>query len=421
MATALSGDQQVGRPTEQLSAPVRLRVVDADGHPLIGATVEWSTGDGGSIEPPQSLTDADGVATAQWTLGPAAGAQTAHARVGSEFLIAFTATATTNDGSDISLLSLSTYETSGESVHPDYVAVPTPWAGASRYLVLTPYPNGNANFENPSLYTATNDVEWSAPAGVANPIVTPTRGYLSDPDAVYVPEHNELWVYYRSVDAENQIDVVRSSDGVRFGAPTLVAHAANHNIVSPTVVHRSANDWLMWSVNSNAGCTAQSTSVELRRSTNGLDWSAPENVDLTQVGFSPWHIDVQWIASRNEFWAIYNGKLSGSCTTPALFLATSGDGVHWKTFPSPLLARGVVREFQDVVYRSTFTFDPAADAISFWYSGARYDSGRYIWKSAFQKRSRSDVFAAVQRSTSAIVARTLSTARRDIPPLLDAP
>jgi hypothetical protein len=295
--------------------------------------------------------------------------------------------------------------------------MPSEWRGGHQYLVITPYPFGDAGYENPSLFGG-GPAAWTAPPGVMNPIARPSGGYLSDPDAVAVPESGELWVYYRGVASNNDIYVIRSNDGVKFTAPKLVASAANHDIVSPTVVRRGATDWLMWSVNSNVGCSASSTFVELRRSTNGLDWSAPERVSLTQAGFWPWHIDVQWIPSRNEFWAIYNGKTSGSCTTPALFLATSPDGVHWTTFPSPILSHGVIPEFADVVYRSTFAYDPSLDAIDFWYSGAAYVSPSYVWRSAYQRRPRAEVFAVAAKRT---LAQATIAPARNVPPLLDAP
>jgi hypothetical protein len=85
----------------------------------------------------------------------------------------------------------------------------------------------------------------------------------------------------------------------------------------------------MWSVNSNVGCTAATTSVELRRSTNGLAWSPPQQVMLSLPGMFVWHIDVQWIPSLGQYWALFNAKVAGNCSTPALYLATSADGVTW--------------------------------------------------------------------------------------------
>src|SRR5581483_11042398 len=55
-----------------------------------------------------------------------------------------------------------------------------------------------------------------------------------------------------------------------------------------------------------------------RITVGGLTRSPPEAVNLVQNGVSAWHLDVQWIPSRNEFWMLFNGKTPGDCTTPAL-------------------------------------------------------------------------------------------------------
>jgi hypothetical protein len=317
-------------------------------------------------------------------------------------------------------LSLTTPEGSGQTVHPDFVTMPSGWGFSHQYLVITPYPNGNAGYENPSIFEGTAPLTWVPPAGVTNPVAAPLHGYLSDPDAVAVPESNELWVYYREVESRNEAYVIRSADGVHFTAPRVVASAKNHDLISPSVVHRGPGDWMMWSVKAGDGCSSPSTSVELRRSTDGLDWSAPVEVSLSQAGgYFAWHIDVEWIPSRQEFWALYNGKTPGSCGTPALFLATSADGLAWKTFPSPILIRGASPELKDIVYRSTFSYDEATDAIDFWYSGARYEMGKFVWSTVYQRRARREVFS-IAASRNIIPAAALA-ARAGVPRLLHAP
>ena len=417
-----SGDRQTGLPSHALSEPLVIRVLDAEGHAAVGMTVHWTTDDGGSFSPSDTQTGTDGRAQTTWTLGLGVGSQHAHATIGELSSDDFIA----NAASELPMttvvlpLALRTYDGSGQTVHPDYVAMPPSWKGDHQYLSITPYPLGNAGFENPSLFTAPDFVNWTPPGGVSNPIASPDNGYLSDPDIVAVPELNELWVYYRKVTTQNEIDVIRSRDGVSFTKPQRGAAAPNHDIVSPAVVHRGVNDWMMWSVNSNVGCYASQTTVELRRSSDGLNWSAPQTVQLSQSGgFSAWHIDVQWIPSRAEFWAVYNGKTAGSCTTPALFLATSTDGVRWTTYASPILSRGASDDLADVVYRSTFAYDPATDVIDFWYSGAKYDLGQYVWHSAYQRRARKEVFATAATKNAAAVASLIP--RRDIPPLFDPP
>ena len=46
------------------------------------------------------------------------------------------------------------------------------------------------------------------------------------------------------------------------------------------------------------------------------------------------------------------------------------------------------------MYRSTLDYDPASDAITFWYSGAKYNGRQYVWSAAVERRHREEVFAA---------------------------
>lgn len=418
-----SGDRQAGPAAAPLRDPVVVRVVGEDGTPVAGAGVRWTTSDGGSFSPSRTTTDAHGIARTVWTLGARVGRQQARVAVDDADDTPLGAFAEVEGGPMPAPipLALSTPDGSGQTVHPDYVAMPARWAFDHQYLLITPYPFGNAGFENPSIFAGSTASAWAAPHGVANPIARPDRGYLSDPDAVAVPETNELWVYYRAVAARNEVYLIRTNDGVTFGAPRLVASAENHDLVSPAVVRRGPMDWLMWSVKSGAGCGASTTSVELRRSMNGIDWSLPERTTLDQGdGVFPWHLDVQWIPSRNEFWAVYNGKTAGTCTTAALYLATSPDGVTWTTYPSPILARGASPELADVVYRSTFAYDATTDLIDFWYSGAKNTAGQYVWRSAYQRRTRAEVFATAA-ATQTVAARALLAPRPSLPPLINPP
>jgi plastocyanin len=89
-----SGDAQTGPVGQPLPNELRV-VVTQDGAPQANATVTWST-TGGSLDPASGATDAAGIGSASWTLGPDAGAQTAQAAVqgatGSP--VSFSATAT---------------------------------------------------------------------------------------------------------------------------------------------------------------------------------------------------------------------------------------------------------------------------------------------------------------------------------------
>ncbi|HEU0077673.1 MAG TPA: Ig-like domain-containing protein, partial [Longimicrobiaceae bacterium] len=71
----LAGDAQQGTAASQLPLPLVVRVVDAFGNPLAGASVSWRCTSGGSHAPGASVTDVAGEARVTWLLGPGAGEQ----------------------------------------------------------------------------------------------------------------------------------------------------------------------------------------------------------------------------------------------------------------------------------------------------------------------------------------------------------
>jgi hypothetical protein len=391
------GDGQVARVGTLLPLPVAVTVLDEAGKPLPGARVEWTASGGGFLLPTTTVTDDAGVSRARWQLGSIEGVSTATASlpgVNPAFITAVAESPNALAFDEPIRLTLPTYEGSGQVVHPDFVATPPGMFGTTGHLAITPYPHGDFRFENPSLFAGTRLDVWGLEAGAPNPVILPAEGYLSDPDIVFEPDARELWLYYRHVDDANIVRLLRSSDGIRWSQPVEVARAPNHDLVSQSVVRRAAGDWWMWSVSSGpAGCGATSTSVEVRRSADGIKWSAPLATDLSGGQLWPWHLDVEWIPSRNQFWAVYNAKAANGCTTPVVYLATSTDGVSWQMVARPVIVKGRIPEFQDIVYRTTFSYEPVTDAVTFWYSGATFTGGSYVWGVAVERRHRAEVFS----------------------------
>jgi Big-like domain-containing protein len=89
------GDAQTAVVRTTLPAPLSLKIVDAGGSPMAGLTVTFAvTLGGGSLSNPSGATDAAGVTTIQWTLGPTAGApQEVQASLAGVSPVTFTATA----------------------------------------------------------------------------------------------------------------------------------------------------------------------------------------------------------------------------------------------------------------------------------------------------------------------------------------
>lgn len=404
----VSGSGQSALPGAELDRPLVARAVDLDGRPIQGAAVRWSAS-AGEVTPPASITDANGHALAMWRVGTAPGVQRATAEATGtepvEFL-AFVDPDALPERLPLRAIPVATYDGSGQAVHPDVLAGPFGGLDDRTRLAMTPYPWGNATFENPSLFAGNERDGWTVPVGVTNPIVRPNGGYLSDPDLVWDPDAAEVRLYYRHVSEANRVLLVTSRDGITFSVPRQVVSAPSHQVVSPSIVRRGPTDWLMWSVNSGPhGCTAGSTTVELRRSPDGVNWSVPKPVELSQPGVFAWHIDVQWVDALGEYWALFNGKVAGSCTTDALYIATSADGVRWRTYRSPVLRSGVIPELADIVYRATFAYDKERDLVALWHSGARYTSRGYEWRTAYERRRRSELFELVAKAEPALAVR----------------
>jgi hypothetical protein len=417
-----SGAEQEAVAGDRLPDVVSVRVVDGSGNAASGIRVDWSPRDNGSAEPPFSITDSAGRATAHWTLGPSSGTHYLIARATGYLALSIRAHGTPGPLplDSIRRIELATADGSGQTVHPDYLDLRSV-SGAlhGEFLAITPYPANNSAWENPAFYASHDRIQWTVPYLAFNPVATPAAGYLSDPAMVYNATAGEIWMYYRQADRENQIYLIRTGDGVAWSAPVLVAHAPNHELVSPTVVRRSENEWLMWSVNGRGGCQGVTSNIDLRRSTNGIDWTDPVPVSLAASGgLTPWHVFVRWIPGRNEYWAVYNVKNSESCSTPALYLATSPDGMTWQTYPSPVLARGTVPELRDIVYRAAFEYHESSDVITFWFSGAQYDGAQFVWTTMVERQKGATVFAKISASTPASIR---IQPRIKIPPLLNPP
>jgi hypothetical protein len=280
-------------------------------------------------------------------------------------------------------IDVDTYEASRQVVHPSAVVFPSAWHGQRFWLALTPYPNSDSHVENPSLYTGATGSDWMTPKGLTNPVARTSRGYLSDPDLTYDPAADELRLYYREVMEKHhdkakpthEADVVylaRSKDGVTWSPAQPVVADVGRFVVSPAIARRAEGDWRMWSVDAgHSGCTAGATRIIMRHSSDGVAWSTPSRVSFSQPGYEPWHLDVQYVPQLNAYWALVAAyPKGGTCTGTSLFLATSSDGMHWTTFPSPLLARGVMPQFSTNVYRSTFAFDEDAKGLTIWLTGA---------------------------------------------------
>jgi Domain of unknown function (DUF1929) len=102
----LAGDDQQGMIGHPLPDSLAVRVDDAQGHPVGGVNVYWTTSGGGQVHPTMVVTSADGRAAVQRTMGDTAGEQRTTATVPDLPPIVFSAIAET--GTDVPHLVLTT-------------------------------------------------------------------------------------------------------------------------------------------------------------------------------------------------------------------------------------------------------------------------------------------------------------------------
>jgi len=286
---------------------------------------------------------------------------------------------------------VTTYEGSGELVHPDVAFFARGFWSYRYWFAATPYPGGDARFENPSVFNGASSVEMQVPHGLANPLAKPSNGaYLSDPDISFDPDRQELRMYYRqTLPNADQIYLVKSANGLNWSAGQLVIEAPRYSLISPAIVREGTANWRMWTVDATSGgcrSSAKLLTLAQRRSTNGVSWGPVEPVNLKIPHRVPWHWDVQYVRAKSEYWAMVAAYPDGTdCSHTAVYFARSVDGTTWDVSPSPLLQAGDFYPIQDLVYRSTFRYHEGSDAVSVWFSGARMENSAFKYSVAMAR------------------------------------
>ncbi len=184
-----------------------------------------------------------------------------------------------------------TYDGSNQSCHPKVLYFPKKWGGWKYWMVFTPYPNGNDQYENPSILVSQTDSKWSTPKGLKNPVVSGLNQkgcHLSDPHLLFNEGANQMELWYRATyfDKEDRIIKLTSKDGVNWSAPqNMISFYGEKECLSPAIMFEN-NTYKMWYVNEKLKC-------EYIESHDGVNWSAPKEVNLNLTdSYVPWHLDV---------------------------------------------------------------------------------------------------------------------------------
>jgi hypothetical protein len=278
-------------------------------------------------------------------------------------------------------LTIPTYDGSNQVIEPTVISFDTPWHGFKYWMAVSPYPNGDPSKENPSIVASQDGVTWQVPPGLTNPLALPSPAYLADATIFYDSESDHLWVYY--IDTSAQTGLLRmfrliSSDGVHWQNQGILFQVPVYDAQSPTLA-KMGDTYYMWTVNNGAaGCLGTTSTLEYRTSKDGVHWSDAQLSNMVQPGYVVWHLNVTYISSRSQYWAALTAYPNTSnCDHTVLFLATSEDGISWKTFQKPILQPGTTWDNLEI-YRSSFLFDADNNMIRVWYSASSIQGAWHV-------------------------------------------
>jgi hypothetical protein len=277
-------------------------------------------------------------------------------------------------------LRLTSYDGSGQCVHPDVIRVDRAFYGRQLLMVMQPYPYGDDFFENPSLLASDDGLDWLVPDGVSNPIVDPPpqRGAWNSDGDLLLGRDDQLFLYYRFNSGEGETTLFRKTklDGGHWSLPEKVFTVTPSGTFASPALLRVADSYHMYFVDTLAHC------VKLAVSKDGTHW----NAERTLFAFkNAWHLDAT--RSGNSIYLLLNDRQS-------LFLMRSADERRWSILdrngwqdyqadpalasaPGPLPLLGPTERSWDdaLIYRSTFLVEN--DMLRLWY-GAK--SKQNVWR-----------------------------------------
>ncbi|GKX27565.1 hypothetical protein SH1V18_00450 [Vallitalea longa] len=284
----------------------------------------------------------------------------------------------------------------GEVTHPDIIKFDTSWNGYKYWMAVTPNQTGNSQFENPCIVASNDGENWVVPKDIENPLTgikeEPRPYHNCDVDLVYDEDSDSLRVYYVwskddipygqdgfQPSEVRLIEVKKSDEGYSVSSPeTVVISDKRYDILSPSIVKKSDDEWYMWCVNTgDRGYNNQTNHVDYRTSSDGKNWSMPVSLKDTfiQRGYQPWHIDVEYVEEKDEYFTIFPAYPDGGNSEfTELFFARSNDGITWTNYENPMLRVDRDSWDSDFIYRSTFIIEN--DTMRIWYSAGTGEGWR---------------------------------------------
>lgn len=268
---------------------------------------------------------------------------------------------------------------SNEAYHPKVISFKEEWNGYKYWMTYSPFPHGNAKYENPWIVASNDLINWVEPKGIVNPVEpTPTpyvhkKTYNSDPHIVYNSDKDELDLFFRFYDSVNDIVILyhkSSKDGINWTEKEALMERdrTQNDFFSPTVIYENGT-YKLWYVEKTRDIM-YSESKDLHK------WSKPRiiNIEYYAKDVINWHLDVihtkkgyEMVISSYKNWADRNSM--------DLYYTYSKDNKKYDT------ARVILRPSVDGwdnkgIYRASLLYENGIYYL--YYSGQGIDQTRGI-------------------------------------------
>lgn len=257
------------------------------------------------------------------------------------------------------LILIPTYDGSNQLTHPKILYFQNGWNGYKYWMVMTPYPYSNDDYENPSIVVSNDGIHWNPPNGLKNPVSgipkdVGSGGHFSDPHLVMRGEQMELWYRYnpalknnkKKKVADNSINIYYrkiSKDGIHWTNAQKMMQSKDGHL--SLCVNYQNGLYKIWYATYD-GFLYHSESVDAQK------WSSPVRciVPLPK-GYQPYHQDI--VQNGSDFYLLQTAERKSTYTFQ-LFLLKSQDGIHF-TNMAQIYPEGDRALWKNIsFYRSTF-------------------------------------------------------------------
>jgi hypothetical protein len=264
------------------------------------------------------------------------------------------------------ILEIPTYDGSGQAVHPDIIYLREGFRGFHFFMVVTPYPYGDNQVENPCLLASNDGVSFVEPIFGMNPLApTPPGGrccHNCDPDILFNYETEEFWIYYLEVINPDYyaLKLLRSCDLENWRLSELIRWDLSNDdcVVSPCVFKIDGGYVLIYA-DGRGHCN-----IRYLESPDGLHWEKRDAIELNipwPDGFQPWHCDL--VSDGTQFYLLANGwRNCKPFERQNLYLARSWNLIDWTVLPEPIIHSS---EEKPLIYRSTGLIAPGKLIVYF--------------------------------------------------------